>query len=330
MARVRRKIGVKLLAHLEMARPYTMFYSGMLGAAGAQVGSGGATSIHRTLACSLVDICGWEAGLYAGDYYDRDIDAKSKPYRAIPSGRVSPREAFLTMCGLIGMGYGSALALSPANLGLAVFTTALGISYSKTFKDKAVLGNFDRGVLGICAVLFGGLTGKRLRKSDLALLCTATFFHDSASNLVGAIRDLEGDRAANCRTVPVVYGLTRSVNLAVALAASSTLLALALEARTPRNAVSISLFCTALAISLGVYGDLLLSQGRVTRPQALRAHKYLVAERLMLMGSLIASYRPRVALAMVVLSLAGSLGSQKLLRDRYDVPEIGHLVAEDE
>ncbi|HEX6123076.1 MAG TPA: UbiA family prenyltransferase, partial [Ktedonobacterales bacterium] len=197
----------KLLAHLEMMRPYTMFHSGLVALAGAELASVGAVSLWRALLAALVTMCGWEAGLYAGDYYDREIDARSKPDRPVPSGRVSPREAFLTMIALIVVGYACALALGWANLALAVVTTALGIAYSKTFKSRAILGNFDRGVLGICAVFFGALAGGTIWQASVLLLAAVVFFHDSATNLVGAIRDIEGDRAAGCPTVPVVYGL---------------------------------------------------------------------------------------------------------------------------
>ena len=71
----------KALAHLEMARPYTMFHSGLVAIAGIEVASGGHVAAWRTALAALVTMCGWEAGLYAGDYYDRELDARSKPTR---------------------------------------------------------------------------------------------------------------------------------------------------------------------------------------------------------------------------------------------------------
>ena len=82
------------------------------------------------------------------------------------------------MLALIVAGYVAALALGVANLALAVLTTALGIAYSKTFKGHAILGNFDRGVLGVCAVVFGALAGGGRFSLGLALLASVAFFHD--------------------------------------------------------------------------------------------------------------------------------------------------------
>jgi 4-hydroxybenzoate polyprenyltransferase/geranylgeranylglycerol-phosphate geranylgeranyltransferase len=268
---------------------------------------------------ALVTICGWEAGLYAGDYYDRDIDAASKPDRAIPSGRVSPREAFVTMVGLIAVGYICALALGFANLALAVFTTVLGIAYSKTFKSKAILGNFDRGVLGVCAVFFGALAGGSVLRADVLLLAALVFFHDSATNLVGAIRDVDGDRAAGCPTVPVVYGLAAAVDIVISLVVGWVAAGFALAALVRPGGLAAVLLLCALAIAASVYAPMWRARRQVTRQRALTAHKWLVVERLVLMSGWIAVYAPAaVALGVLAGALLLTVGSQALLRDRYE------------
>lgn len=307
------------MAHLEMMRPYTMFHSGLLAIAGAELASRGAAPPWRVALAAVVTICGWEAGLYAGDYYDRDLDAISKPTRAIPSGRVSPREAFLTMVALIVVGYIAALFLGPANLVLAVLTTALGIAYSKTFKSKALLGNFDRGILGICAVLFGALAGDRLISVPALLLAALIFFHDSATNLVGAIRDVEGDRAAGYKTVPVVYDLARAVDIACGLACAWIVLAGVLGGILPPRVLSLSLLALAVAIAIFVYAPLWANRTTLTRSQALTAHKHLVVERLFLLCAFIADYVPaEVVLGLLVATGLLTLGAQAWLRDRYE------------
>jgi 4-hydroxybenzoate polyprenyltransferase/geranylgeranylglycerol-phosphate geranylgeranyltransferase len=309
----------KLLAHLEMTRPYTLFHAGLLGVAGAVVASGGRVAPGRAALAGLVTICGWEAGLYAGDYYDRRLDALSKPYRPIPSGRVSPREAFGTMLALIGAGYAASLALGPANLLLAAGTTALGIAYSKTFKAHALLGNFDRGVLGACAVAFGALAGGDLAAAPVLPLALLAFFHDSATNLVGAVRDVAGDRAAGYRTVPVVYGVARSCRIAAGLAALALLAGGVLLAELRAGPVVLALFAAAALADVRVYGSLLMRAGGPDRAEALGAHKWLIAERLTLLCAVIAAAAPTgVALALLAGTLLASLGAQALLRDRYE------------
>ncbi len=305
------------LAHLEMVRPYTMFHAGMVALAAAVVASQGQAPAWRYALAALAVTCGWEAGLYAGDYYDREIDAQSKPDRAIPSGRVTPGEAFGTMVALIAIGGAMALALSPANLALAVATTILGIAYSKALKDRALMGNLDRGVLGIAAALFGALAVGGFGPG-VALLCVWVFFHDSATNLVGAIRDVAGDRVAGCRTVPVVYGTENAVWIVIGLVAGWMAAAFALFAFVPRTPLALGLFAVGLALALRVYVPLWRNRAKMTRAQALGAHKYLVAERLVLTSSFIATSLPLAAVLLLAGTLAATLGSQALLRDRYE------------
>ncbi len=297
----------KLLAHLEMTRPYTLFHSGLLAVAGAVIASDGHVAPWRAGLAALVTICGWEAGLYASDYYDRRLDAISKPARPIPSGRVSPREAFTTMLALIAAGYLASLALGWANLALAVATTALGIAYAKTFKSHALLGNFDRGVLGVCAVAFGALAAGWGPLAPLLALAALAFFHDSATNLVGAMRDREGDQAAGYNTVPVVYGARRSAQIATGLAALAALSGAALFALLRPGGLALSLFALALVLDARVYGALLLRGRDLSRPEALRAHKWLVGERLILVSAVIAARAPAaLAVALLAVTLAAT------------------------
>jgi 4-hydroxybenzoate polyprenyltransferase/geranylgeranylglycerol-phosphate geranylgeranyltransferase len=314
-------------AHLETMRPYTLFYSGMLAIAGAEVASGGTISGVRLALAAIASMAGWEAGLYASDYYDRDRDATAKPLRPIPSGRISPREAFGTMLLLIALGYVLSLLLGPANLALAIFTTALGIAYSRTFKSKALLGNFDRGVLGLCAVAFGALAGGSLTRPAVIAVMALALLHDSGTNLVGAMRDVDGDRAANCPTVPVVYGLRRSLDIALSLAAGGYLAAVAALLLLRAGIVPWLLLGVAAWVLLGVAALLALSaylpmwrtRANIIRRVALDAHKRLVFERLVIIAAIIAA-AGAVGLSLVLLAITAiaTQASQSLLRDRHE------------
>ena len=311
-------LATRATAHLEMMRPYTVFYAGMLAVAGAEVASSGRISAGRLALAAVSTMCGWEAGLYAGDYYDREIDAVSKPSRPVPSGRVSPREAFVTMVGLIALGYVLSLLLGPANLALAMLTTVLGVAYSKTFKGRALIGNFDRGMLGAFAVAFGALAGGNMFVLAVLVLGLLTFFHDSGTNLVGAIRDLEGDRAAGCRTVPVVYGLGTSLAIASGLAATAAVLAVLLFLLLKPSGLGIVLLAIALLIEIFVHARLWNERHELSRRRALRAHKWLVFGRLVLMAAVIAIAAPALAIPLLAASVALTIGSQLLMRDRYE------------
>jgi 4-hydroxybenzoate polyprenyltransferase/geranylgeranylglycerol-phosphate geranylgeranyltransferase len=311
------QVRTKALAHLEMTRPYTVFHAGLLAIAASSLAAAGHVPAWRVALAAAVTMCGWEAGLYASDYYDRELDAHSKPDRPVPSGRVSPREARLTMVGLIAAGYLAALVLGIANFALAVLTTALGLAYAKIFKGQAILGNFDRGVLGACAVLFGAFAGGNPWQGSVLLLAAMVFFHDSATNLVGAMRDVDGDRAGGYATVPVVYGLATAVRIAGLLTVAWLALGTSLVVLLRPNCFAAGLFAAGVLLAVGVYGDLWRARHRVTRPGALRAHKVLVLERLLLMSGIIAVFTPAwVTLALLGTSVTATLVSQAVLRNR--------------
>jgi hypothetical protein len=49
-------------------------------------------------------VCLYWGGMAANDWADRDLDARERPERPVPSGRVSPRQALLTAAGLTTAG----------------------------------------------------------------------------------------------------------------------------------------------------------------------------------------------------------------------------------
>lgn len=315
-----KKLITKLVAHIEMMRPYTLFYSGMLGFASALFISEGTAAPWRLALAFLVPTLGWLAGLYAGDYYDRDLDAISKPHRPIPSGRVSPREAFGFMVGYISVGYALALILSPWALLVAILTTVFGIAYSKTFKRHAILGNLDRGLLACFTVTFAAAATRSLEAGGMILILFGIFFfHDSSSNLIGAIRDLEGDREAGYGTVPVVYGITRSIQISSLLSISWMVFALPLFFHYHERWLAAAMFVLSLMLTAVIYSVLFGYGENLTRKQALGAHKVMVIERLILSGAVAAIFGP--ALTVLVLTLGAITATQvaqSVLRNRYE------------
>jgi 4-hydroxybenzoate polyprenyltransferase len=78
--------------------------------------AGGAALVHPvTVARIGSSLCLYYAGMAANDYADRDLDAKERPERPIPSGRVTPATALGVALALTSAG----VALGAAGGGLA-------------------------------------------------------------------------------------------------------------------------------------------------------------------------------------------------------------------
>jgi hypothetical protein len=96
-----------------------------------------------------------------------------------------------------------------------------------------------------------------------------------------------------------------------------------LLAVVPDTPVAAILFAVALLHDAADYIPLWRAGAGVTRSRALTAHKYLVAERLVLMSAFAAVYAPAgAAIGVLAAMLAATIGSQWLLRDRYERQEI--------
>jgi 4-hydroxybenzoate polyprenyltransferase len=68
------------------------------------------------------------------DYCDRELDAATKPWRAIPSGLLSPRAVLVGACGLFLAGFLIAVLLGLAVAGLVALGTGAGFAYNGWLK----------------------------------------------------------------------------------------------------------------------------------------------------------------------------------------------------
>jgi isopropylmalate/homocitrate/citramalate synthase/4-hydroxybenzoate polyprenyltransferase len=271
-----------LVAHVETWRPYTTCYVGLVGLAGA-----GLTDPHagllREFAAWLIPTLGWLAGLYGGDYFDRELDAMAKPYRPIPSGRLPARLALWLMIVAAAAGAALGLLLQPRTVVWAAAALGCGLAYSMVLKAHGLLGNIARGAMTSCAVLFGGTLVAGWPAWRLVPIALAFCAHDVGSNIVGTLRDVEGDRAGGYQTLPVRHGI--SYARAVVVAAFGIAYLLPFSARpAPTRLWTAGMVLAAALAAVALAG---LWQRPLTRPAALRAHEILVLERILFAGALV-------------------------------------------
>lgn len=318
-----------LRAHVETWRPYTLWYVGLVGLGGAALLDG---PHHPWLLATAwaAPTAGWLGGHYLGDFFDRELDAGSKPHRPIPSGRLSARTA--VWCG--GACFAILAGLAAAGgwaTGSVAVAGALGIvAYSRWFKARGVAGNLMRGALGAVALFYGaaaaglrpatGLPAGRTIAALLALMI-AFWLHDTASNLVGTLRDVSGDRAGGYQTLPVLRGTPFAVTAALVLYATAIAAALAGGLLAGRGQADF-LVTLALAGTIGVAALAPLPVHRAQMPVvvALRAHSVLVIERVVL-ASAVVGLGLGVAwqLGLAVPMIALTWWTQSRMRQRHEL-----------
>ncbi|MFE4975563.1 UbiA family prenyltransferase [Kitasatospora sp. NPDC056651] len=316
---VRPSIRTTLFAHLETWRPYTAFYVGLVGLAGALLANPHA-SAARCLAAWAIPTLGWLGGLYGGDYFDRELDAKAKPQRPIPSGRMSATTALCCFLSCSAAGGLLSLVLNWRTVLLVFGAFAAGVAYSKVFKGRGLSGNIVRGSMTALAFLYGSMMVGDYPPARLLPVALVFWLHDAASNLVGAVRDIDGDREGGYRTFAVDRGATRAAGTAALLLAGAYALAASAPAilGRPWQTGYVLALLVAAASAAAAVGPLLRPHGE-TRPQAYRAHAVLVMTRIVLAGSFaVWTPGPALGVPLTVAAVAATWFSQRQLRERHE------------
>jgi 4-hydroxybenzoate polyprenyltransferase len=97
------------------------------------------------------------AGMVFNDYFDREIDARERPRRPIPSGRISPRAAATLASGLIVLGPLCAGFVNGSALAISLMIAALILAYDGYLK-QTLCGPVAMGGCRFLNVMLGAST----------------------------------------------------------------------------------------------------------------------------------------------------------------------------
>lgn len=170
------------------------------------------------------------AGTYImNDLVDADLDRANGKKRPIPSGLVSKRQAWT----FVALAFGLAVLLTiitfrPISMVIVTVMLAIGITYSMpriALMKRFVIKTVSIATFYILCALLGMTSAYNL---DLAMespvLVTSVLltlalmvFISSTLNDMG---DVDGDKAAGRRTIPIVIGKGNTIKLSMILAAS--------------------------------------------------------------------------------------------------------------
>lgn len=315
-ARLRTRFG----AHIETCRPDTVFYAGLVG-----LGAAFATDPHapanKLLLAWAAPTLGWIASLYGGDYFDRQLDALSKPHRPIPSGRLTARTARRVMIVTIAAGFVIATLANPLSVALAVPAAVIGIAYSYRLKGRGIWGNLARGVPTAITVAYGSMAVQTLPDPRLTLVALALFAHDAQSNLLGALCDRDSDRQGGYYTYPATRGDAPTLTVLTILQIywGIVLVVWVCSAGTAHQGVSAALYLVP-ALALNGYSMSIVwrSPRPVPRAFGIRAHEIVVVERLVLAAAVLAwACGPAFAATVVVPALGLTLVARSRMRTKY-------------
>ena len=317
----------KFFAHLETWRLYTVMWCGLVSFVGSCIAFKGLPPIKIAFLTLLIPMMGWIAGLYLSDYLDRNLDSLQKPHRPIPSGRIKPNEALFMGAIFAIAGLFLSISLTTKHLFIIIIVALLVFTYAGITKSLGILGNLNRGLIIVTAYFFGVFS---LNQSIhfiplyIWLLSFVFFIHDTNSNIIGALRDIEGDKKGGFYTVPVKYGVRNSIFISSLLTFIWFPLAIIIpfHFKFLKTEFFIMIIFDFIIIIL-IYRYLFSSVINFTREKALKFHIYFVIERITLASAFIFGIVSIfIATIILLFSLILTIISQNLLRRRYEFAEV--------
>jgi 4-hydroxybenzoate polyprenyltransferase/geranylgeranylglycerol-phosphate geranylgeranyltransferase len=316
----------KLYAHFEACRVYSLLWSGIVSLLGACVATGDFPSFKISLLVFIIPVCGWVSGLYAMDYLDRNLDSIEKPNRPIPSGRIKPKEAIICAFILAGIGLFLSFLLNLVNIVIVFIIAIAVIAYSSVSKARGILQNLNRGLITWLTFFFGYLAITQNVPMHILFFSFVLFFHDASTNIIGALRDIKGDKQGGYRTTPVRYGVTNA--LFISLVFSTIFLSIIFYSAFRTNIIIFldrffSIFIIALTCIFAIYAIGFYFRKNLNRKKALLIHSLFVSERAVLACAFIIGIVKDFYLALIIFLIVAPSTTilQILLRKQYELIE---------
>ena len=162
------------------------------------------TPFQQYLLTASVLICMTSASFAIDDYRDVNQDRINHPERPLPSGLLSPQQAWWSAVGMFTCAWLAAIPLGLYPFILVVVSTVLLWNYSRILTYSGILGNVivAGSVSGL--IFLGSLVAAR----PWAMLFPIYFLfcYILAKEIVWDIHDLEGDRAQGIVTIANRWG----------------------------------------------------------------------------------------------------------------------------
>jgi len=145
------------------------------------------------------------AGYVINDFFDIPIDIINRPDRILPSGKITPKAAY--MFSIMLFIFGITASYFTQNLYcvlIAIVNSILLFSYAKTFKMSFLAGNILVAYITASTFLFGGLCNNNVKNSIIIVIFA--FLYTFIREIVKDGEDIEGDIKLGAKTLAVKIG----------------------------------------------------------------------------------------------------------------------------
>jgi len=146
------------------------------------------------------------ASMTINDYYDRAIDAINEPFRPIPSGSVSARQALVFVFVLSAVGFAFAYLTSVLCLVVAIVSWVVVVTYVTVGKRSGLPGNLLVSTCVAIPFIYGSITVLSQVPLSVLLFTLMAFLSNTGREITKGIVDVKGDEAEGVKTLAVRYG----------------------------------------------------------------------------------------------------------------------------
>jgi geranylgeranylglycerol-phosphate geranylgeranyltransferase len=202
-----------LPGYIRLLRPGNAVVAGLAAILGYFIASG--TVVPGTILLFAIVFLVTSGGNTINDFFDAEIDRINRPERPIPAGEVTREQAWNLAFTLFAAGILLSIFTNFLCLAIAVFNSLLLFLYAYSLKRTVFFGNASVAYLSGSIFLFGGAYLGIEGAIRVAPVAVITFFAMLSRELLKAAEDTEGDAAAGAVTVPVRFGIPRTVLLSI-------------------------------------------------------------------------------------------------------------------
>ena len=248
-------------------RLYYCFVTGAATLAGVVTAHAYSSSIAwglRDAAVLAIGFLAWGVNQVVSDWFDRKEDALNAPHRPMVTGELAPRPALILSGSLMALFAVMAYLVSPVSLLILIVGGLLNLLYS-LLKWVPVLDTLIYATAITCCTFFGLSAHCDLMGNGGHWILPVLCFWGLPPHILmchnSYFKDIEGDRAAGLRTLPVLFprfslwlGMILSVAWSSLLATPCLVLALYAKTHDMRMELLLSfcfiLFCFYLTFQL--------------------------------------------------------------------------------
>lgn len=255
----------RLKIYLELIRPFTLIAPVVGFLSGAMIASGATPDIYCLLGALSAAILN-AASNVNNQYFDLEIDKINKPFRPLPSGKISKTATILFACMLYGISLALALFINLQLFFIILITTVITFFYSAPpvrIKQYPFMSNIaialPRGMLLIVA---GWSVVKPVFNIEPWFIGLIFALYLTGAATTKDFSDIKGDSRFGIKTLPILYGPEKAAKIISPFLYISFML-------IPLGVVSNIIKLTALPLTLLAIWGLYTAKLITNRPQDL-------------------------------------------------------------